>query len=201
MNIAILVIYITTERLHIDFDSIFFSTLYVLDIPSRYTTKSNFLLNFFICVSKSFGRGRLCWMFFAKMNKMPGVYFRYVDEAFTFFKTEADCDIFLKRLSGLHPALQFTFEKEGSSSLPFLNVLIEKSGTGFLTSVYRKPTFLDLYTRCSLFRQKQSKINLIKTLTHRALVLCSKSKLNSELDQLKKIFLENGYPEEAFWLK
>ena len=60
---------------------------------------------------------------------------------YTIFKTETECDTFLKRLNNLHPALQFTFEKEENDSLPFLDVLVEKSNTGFLTSVYRKPTF------------------------------------------------------------
>ena len=65
------------------------------------------------------------------------------------------------------------------------------------TSVYRKPTFSGLYTRWSSFCPKQRKISLIKTLTHRALMICSKSKLNSELEKLTKIFLEKGYPEDV----
>ena len=65
---------------------------------------------------------------------------------YTIFKYEAGCDTFLKRLNGLHPALQFTFEKEENNSLPFLDVLVEKSGAGFLTCVYYKPTFSGLYT-------------------------------------------------------
>ena len=34
-------------------------------------------------------------------------------------------------------------------------------------------------------------------LTHRALMIYSKSKLDSELEKLTKIFLENGYPEDV----
>ena len=120
-----------------------------------------------------------------------------MDDTYTIFKTEAECDTFLKRLNGLHTALHFTFGKEENNSLPFLDVLVEKSDTGFLTSVYRKPTFSGLYTRWSSFCPKQRKISLIKTLTHRALMICSKSKLDSELEKLTKIFLENGYPEDV----
>ena len=130
-------------------------------------------------------------------DQKPGVYFRYVDDTYTIFKTEAEGDTFLKRLNGLHTALHFTFEKEENNSLPFLDVLVEKSDTGFLTSVYRKPTFSGLYTRWSSFCPKQRKIGLIKTLTHRALMIFSKSKLDSELEKLTKIFLENGYPEDV----
>ena len=120
-----------------------------------------------------------------------------MDDTYTIFKTKAECDTFLKRLNGLHTALHFTFEKEENNSLPFLDVLVEKSDTGFLTSVYRKPTFSGLYTRWSSFCPKKRKISLIKTLTHRALMICSKSKLDSELEKLTKIFLENGYPEDV----
>ena len=45
-------------------------------------------------------------------HQKPGVYFRYVDDTYTIFKTEAECDIFLNHLNSLHPAHQFTFEKE-----------------------------------------------------------------------------------------
>ena len=131
-------------------------------------------------------------------DQKPGVYFRYVDDTYTIFKTEAECDTFLKHLNCLHTALHFTFEKEENNSLPFLDVLVEKSDTGFLTRVYRKPTFSGLYTRWSSFCPKERKISLIKTLTHRALMICSKSKLDSELEKLTKIFLESGYPEDVF---
>ena len=71
----------------------------------------------------------------------PGVYFRYVDDSFVIFGSELDCDHFQEKLKLLHPALKFTIEKEQNNSLHFLDVLVEKEGTGFLTSIYRKPTF------------------------------------------------------------
>ena len=33
------------------------------------------------------------------------------------------------------------------------------------------------------------------TLTHRALTICFPERLQSELDKIKAIFLDNGYPE------
>ena len=36
-----------------------------------------------------------------------------------------------------------------------------------------------------------------KTLVHRALVVCSKTKLGSELDKIKQLLTENGYPENV----
>ena len=66
---------------------------------------------------------------FFDYNQKPGVYFWYVDDTFTIFKKEGECDIFQKHLNNLHPAFQFTSEKEENDSLPFLDVLVKKSNT------------------------------------------------------------------------
>ncbi len=41
------------------------------------------------------------------------------------------------------------------------------------------------------------KINLINTLVHRALMICSKTWFDSELDKIRSIRIENGYPEDV----
>ena len=127
----------------------------------------------------------------------PGVYFRYVDDTFVIFSSELDCDCFHEKLNLLHPALNFTVEKEQNNSLSFLDVLVEKEGTGFLTSVYKKPTFTGQYIRWNSFSPKSRNISLIKTLVHRALMICSKTKLGSELDRVKQLLIENGYPDDV----
>ena len=38
------------------------------------------------------------------------------------------------------------------------------------------------------------KLNIIGTLTHRALSICSSSNLSAELQKIRRIFEENGYP-------
>ena len=127
----------------------------------------------------------------------PGVYFRYVDDTYVIFSSELDCDCFHGKLNVLHPALKFTVEKEQNNSLTFLDVLVEKEGTGFLTSVCRKPTFTGQYIRWNSFSPKARKICLIKTLVHRALMICSRTKLGSELDRVKQLLIENGYPDDV----
>ena len=72
----------------------------------------------------------------------PCMYQRYVDDTFAIFKTESDSELFFNKLNSLHPSLKFTMEKETDEMLPFLDVKIEKSTNKFLTSVYRKPTFI-----------------------------------------------------------
>ena len=49
--------------------------------------------------------------------------------------------------------------------------------------------------RWNSFGPKQRKTNLIDTLTHRALKICSKSTLKHELDNIRSILVQNGYPE------
>ena len=72
---------------------------------------------------------------------------------------------------------------------------MEKSNEGFLTSVFRKPTFTGQYFRRDSFRPTKRKNNLIETLVHRALMICSKSKLQHELEIISSILRNNGYPE------
>ena len=115
----------------------------------------------------------------------PGVYFRFVDDTFAMFGSELDCDHFKGKLNLLHPALKITVEKEQNNSLNFLDALVGKDGTGFLTSVYRKPAFTGQYIRWNSFSPKTRKISLIKTLVYRALMICSKTKLGLELDKIK----------------
>ena len=83
--------------------------------------------------------------------KRPLVYFQYVDDTFAVFNNEEDCNNFFIQLNSLHPSLRFTYEKESNHSLPFLDVLVERHDSEFLTSVYRKPTFTGQYLRWNSF--------------------------------------------------
>jgi len=89
-------------------------------------------------------------------------YFRYVDDTFTVFNNEDDCNAFISHLNSLHPSLRFTHEKESNHSLPFLDVLVERRDCEFSTSVYRKPTFIDWYLRSLEFLQPPQMENRVK---------------------------------------
>ena len=131
---------------------------------------------------------------FSQKSK-PSTYFRYVDNTFAMFCNEKELDNFFKQLNCLHPSLKFTFEKEKNNCLLFLNVNMERTATSFETSVYRKPTFIGQYLRWEFFSPTKQKTNLISTLVHQALMICTKSKLNEEIKHIKNILLDNGYPE------
>ena len=88
-------------------------------------------------------------------------------------------------------------KKESNSSLPFLDVLVERQNSDFITVVYRKPTFTGQYLRWNSFNPTKRKTNLISTLAHRAFMICSKSKLEPELNKIRSILTSNGYPEDV----
>ena len=120
----------------------------------------------------------------------------FVDDTFVIFQNEKELEEFLIRLNGLHSSLQFTFEKEKNNSLPFLDVQVELTKGSYETKVYRKPTFTGQYLRWESFTTIKRKASLVSTLVHRALKICSKSKLKEEINRIKEILLDNGYPED-----
>ena len=56
----------------------------------------------------------------------PILYRRYVEETFCLFKERNDIDLFLNHINSIHSKIQFTVEVENCSSLPFLDILVEK---------------------------------------------------------------------------
>ena len=86
-------------------------------------------------------------------------------------------------------------KKEANQTLPVLDVKIEHENGQFFTSIYRKPTITGQYIRLDTFGPSKRITNLIGTRTHRALVICSKSKLQQEVDSIRSILRRNGDSE------
>ena len=64
----------------------------------------------------------------------------------------------------------------------------------FVTTVYRKTTFSDVYTHFDSFLPTVYKIGMMYTLAYRCFKICSDwTKLHQELNFLKQVFLKNGY--------
>ena len=112
-----------------------------------------------------------------------------MDDTFVVFSYESQCNVFLDKLNSLHPSLHFTFEKKSNCSLPFLDVLVEKLSSRFITSIYCKPTFTGQCIRWNSFSPQKRKIHLIMTLSHRTLSICFPERLQFELDKIKSILL------------
>ena len=124
------------------------------------------------------------------------MYNRYVDDCFILFNNKDDCERMFRDFNGLHSSISFTMETEKENSLPFLDVLVKRVQTEFLTSIYRKRTFTGQYVNFQSHCSRKRKINLIKTLCHRAVSICSPSTLDEELNKVIAIMVDNGYPEQ-----
>ena len=129
-------------------------------------------------------------------NPKPIKYFRYVDDCFVVFKNKGECDLMFEAFNNLHPSIKFTLEAEEDNTLPFLDVLVQRNGDEFLTSIYRKTTFTGQYVNYNSFCSEKRKVNLIGTLCDRAVRICSPVKLDAELKTICEILKSNGYPEQ-----
>ena len=117
----------------------------------------------------------------------PNVYLHYVDDTFVSFSSRSEALKFFPKLNNLQLSLAFTMEEEKNNTLPFLDVLIEREESAFLTSIYRKPKFTGLYPSWDAFAPKSRKLNLIKCLSFRALNTCSDIKIAGELRVIRVI--------------
>ena len=58
-------------------------------------------------------------------------------------------------------------------------------------------SFTGRYLRWEFFSPLKRKTSLISTLVHRTLMICTKRRLNGEIERIKKILLDNGYPKNV----
>ena len=127
----------------------------------------------------------------------PSLWYRYVYDTFTMFDSKDTACDFLQYLNSRHHSIKFTIEFEQDNVIPFLDILVKRCPNNtFVTSIYRKKTFTGLYTKWDSFTPRKYKINLTRTLTYRCYRICSSaSLLQSALDDLRKLLLQNGYPQ------
>ena len=134
------------------------------------------------------------WLDECPENFKPLVYRRYVDDTFLVFKSPSHVPLFLGYINSKHQNIEFTSEVESDDKLPFLDVLVKHEGSGFTTSVYRKPTFTGLTTKFTSFIPDQYKRNLVSTLTTRAFYICSNYlNIHKEFSFLKRMLFSNGF--------
>ena len=73
-----------------------------------------------------------------------------------------------------------------------MDVLVHRVENGFVRSVFHKPTCTGL--GWDSYAPTNQKINLIKSLTTRAVRICSPYTMAHELRTLQELFVKNGYP-------
>ena len=92
--------------------------------------------------------------------------------------------------------IKYISATEIENSTSFLGIKIIRENNKFMTSDYRKPTFSVVFTNFGSFIPNLYKYNLLFALLHRAFKLCSNfERFHQEIDKLKTIFENNGYPK------
>ena len=157
------------------------------------------------CLGPVYANAFMChneeiWLDNCPLNFKPLYYRRYVDDTFVIFKSSEDVDLFFAYLNRQHPNIKFTCEKETNGSLSFLDINIDKTGSLFKTTVYRKPTYTGLGLSWYSFCPNIYKMNSIKTLLNRGYNICSDFfLLHSEIEHLKEYFINNNYSINIFF--
>ena len=122
-------------------------------------------------------------------------YQRYVDDIFCLFEKEEDFSTFFDFINQQHNNIRFTFEKESSGSIAFLDVLIKCTETSFETTTFYKKTYTGLLTNFFSFTPDCYKVGLVRTLVDRAYKINSSYVLFHEnLLAIKKNLQKNGFP-------
>ena len=148
------------------------------------------LANVFLCYHEKI------WLQNCPSEFKPVIYRKYVDDTLLLFRSKHHIEKFRSYLNRQHKNIKFTSETENENSISFLDIKITRDNNKFMTSVYRKPTFSGVFTNFESFIPKSYKYNLLFTLLHRAFNLCSNFEcFHQEIDKLKTIFENNGYPK------
>ena len=104
------------------------------------------------------------WLDDCPLDFKPVLYRRYVDDTFLLFRASSHVEKFNRYLNAQHSRIKFTVEREKNGSLPFLDVFIQKNGTVFETSTYRKPTFTGLGTKANSAVSPEYKQNFVASI-------------------------------------
>ena len=116
--------------------------------------------------------------------------------SFLLFRSKYHIEKFRNYLNRQLKNIKFISEMENENSISFLDIKITKDNNKFMTSVYRKPTFIRVFTNFGSFIPKSHRYNLLFTLLHRAFKLCSNFEhFHQELDKRKAISEHKGYPK------
>ena len=121
---------------------------------------------------------------------------RYVDDIFVLFNSPEHLKRFHSYLNSCHLNTSCTIENEKDNRMSFLDVNIIREKGKFTTSIYREPTFSEIYTHFDSFLPSSNEIGLLHTLLYRCFRTCSDwTKFHLELVKLIDVFEKNGYLE------
>ena len=126
----------------------------------------------------------------------PIIYVRYVDDCFLLLENMEQLER-IKQKFEAESVLKFTYEKEKSKSLSFLDCLVNRSNNKFTTSVFVKSTNLGDCLNFNSICPGKYKTGMIKTFLHRGFAICSDwATFHREIQRIKQILTNNNFPME-----
>ena len=137
----------------------------------------------------------------APLDSRPRLWKRYVDDILEIVK-DNQVENLTDHLNNTDPTgnIKFTFEKEKSGTIPFLDTLIVRKPDGSVKLlVYRKATHTDQYLNFDSHHPLQHKLGVVRTLLDRMdkIVSEDEDKLQEEVT-IKKALSMCGYPKWTF---
>jgi len=127
----------------------------------------------------------------------PKYWRRYVDDTFIIWEHGRDTlEEFHSHLNDACPSIQFTKEIEQDGKIAFLDAEVSRVGHKLKTKVYRKPTSSNVYMQHLSHHAHSIKSGVLRCLAKRGEVVCSDAEAKAEeMNYLRQVFRENGYPE------
>ena len=127
------------------------------------------------------------------------IYYRYMDDILRDIK-KGSVEEKLAEINNLHPALQFTIEREEQSCIPFLDMKIFNH-EGYLSSTwYSKPTDMGLIMNYHALAPRKYKRSVVAGFVARIYRACSTWCLFHEsLEKAKTILEKNQYPPSFYY--
>ena len=124
----------------------------------------------------------------------PALYTRYVDDIFVATQDLQSLEI-LKCEFEKYSVLQFTYEKEKSGKLAFLDCLVTRMNEKFHTQVYVKDTNNGDCINYKSLCPERYKVGVIKTLLHRGYHISNDwETFHIEIVRIKQLLTNNNFP-------
>lgn len=132
-------------------------------------------------------------------DNKPTNWLRYIDVRFVVWPHgAARLQQFVQHLNSLGPTITFTVEVEDNDNgLPFLDVLVMKSGPKLAMKVYWKPTHASRYLLFKSNHPHHVNRGVIHCLMNRANFICQNQKyFDKEIKNIRYDLVLSGYPQE-----
>lgn len=134
-----------------------------------------------------------------RIKENSKLYARYMDDILKDMKRDK-VQQKLAEINSYHPSLKFTIEEENEqSALPFLDMLIYRTGTSLHSTWYNKPTDTGLVMNYHALAPTKYKRSVVAGFVYRIHRACSSWKnFHSSLSKAKKVLEQNQYPPNFY---